>query len=321
MMTSTYRTGVLRVARAPLRISVIGGGTDVPEMIDQIGLGLCLTLAINRYVTAVVREDTERQELSLDDAIDTALTRASINTAVTDVKFLSDAPDRCGTGLGSSSAWMKALREASGFNDPSDPGKNFLIEREAGIMCGYQDHASAAAGYSALHTFGSHKNVRREDGREYHSITTDALSKEDVTWLSDRIRLFKIGGSRNGLDILKDQAERMRVGLRNEGSTILGAALKFVTAMKIRNHSLCVDCIEEAWYAKKSFSEHVSNDVVEAARSTAKSCGADTSKLLGAGAAGYLMTFGSPRDIATMTDKMTEAGYENVQFSAITKES
>jgi D-glycero-alpha-D-manno-heptose-7-phosphate kinase len=149
------------VTRAPTRIDLGGGWTDVPPYCDREG-GFVCNVAINRYATATIGPG---ESFDSEDALVRAIVRRlELETAA--VSLASDFP--VSAGLGGSSSAIAALLVAAaelrgvkwGRAEIAEAGRLFEVE-ELGIAGGRQDHYAATFGGALALTFGNGIEVRR----------------------------------------------------------------------------------------------------------------------------------------------------------------
>jgi D-glycero-alpha-D-manno-heptose-7-phosphate kinase len=312
------------IARSPLRISLGGGGTDVPSYYEEHE-GFLLAAAINRYVyVTVMRPFTEGIYLKYSEIEQVAqvasvrhpiirevLTELNLKTPQIEITTLADIPS--GTGLGSSGSFTTALVKAlfAHYRKNIHPAQlaemacRIEIEK-LGEPIGKQDQYIAA--YGGITEFNFHK-----DGSV--SSTPLELSVQTVHELEDNLLLFFTGISRSAGSILKDQVDKSKannakmlenlhftkdLGLRSKAALLQGDAKKFG------------ELLHEHWEHKKSRSTGMSSEFIDHAYTKALQFGAIGGKLVGAGGGGFLMFYASDKEM--LRKKMSELGLEEVRF-------
>jgi len=312
------------IARSPLRISLGGGGTDVPSYYQEHN-GFLLAAAIDRYVyVTVMRPFTEGIYLKYSEIEQVAqvesiehpiirevLAEFQLKTPQVEITTLADIPS--GTGLGSSGSFTTALLKAL----HAHYRKNIHTEQLAEMACkieieklgepiGKQDQYIAA--YGGITEFNFHK-----DG----SVTSAPLnlSVQTVHDLEDNLLLFFTGISRSAGSILKDQVDKSKandskmvenlhftkdLGLRSKAALLKGDTKKFGELM------------HEHWEHKKSRSSGMTSDFIDDAYSNAIKAGAVGGKLVGAGGGGFLMFYAHDKE--TLRKRMSQLGLEEVRF-------
>jgi len=312
------------IARSPLRISLGGGGTDVPSYYQEHE-GFLLAAAIDRYVyVTVMRPFTEgiflkyseiEQVSKVEDVkhpiIREVLTELKLKTPQVEITTLADIPS--GTGLGSSGSFTTALIKAlyAHYRKNIHPQQlaelACLIEIERlGEPIGKQDQYIAA--YGGISEFTFHK-----DGSV--SSAPLNLSVQTVHDLEDNLVLFFTGISRSAGSILKDQVDKSKA---NNSSMIDN--LHFTKNLGIRSKAALLkndsysfgELMHEHWEHKKSRSNGMSNEFIDNAYDKALQAGAVGGKLVGAGGGGFLMFYASDKE--KLRNKMSEIGLEEVRF-------
>jgi D-glycero-alpha-D-manno-heptose-7-phosphate kinase len=312
------------IARSPLRISLGGGGTDVPSYYEEHE-GFLIAAAIDRYVyVTVMRPFAEGIYLKYSEIeqvkqvanvahpiMREVLAELELKTPQIEITTLADIPS--GTGLGSSGSFTTALVKAL----YAHYRKNIHPEQLAEMACrieieklgepiGKQDQYIAA--YGGITEFNFHK-----DGSVSSSPLN--LSVKTVHDLEDNLLLFFTGISRSASSILKDQVDKSKandanmvdnlhftknLGLRSKEALLLGDTHKFGELM------------HEHWSHKKSRSNGMTNKFIDDAYSQAIQAGAVGGKLVGAGGGGFLMFYASDKE--KLRSKMSEIGLEEVRF-------
>ena len=297
-------------AKAPLRVSFAGGGTDVPPFPEREG-GLVLNATINRYAYGTLRprEDEEIQIESADfglqerydreqplvfdgklDLIKAAIRRLEGPDARGFDLFLrSNAPP--GSGLGSSSTLMVTLIGLlKGFlalplTEYEIAHLSYVIERtEAGIKGGLQDQYAA--------TFGGFNFIEFEADRVI--VNPLRIRAELVNELEHNMLLAYTGATRRSDGIIEDQTsryesseERTLDGLRQQK----GFAVEMKNALLQSRPRAFGELLHEAWEAKKKMSPRISNDFIEEAYEEARRAGAVGGKVTGAGGGGFMLFY------------------------------
>ena len=312
------------IARSPLRISLGGGGTDVPSYYQEHE-GFLLAAAIDRYVYVTVmrpfREgiylkysEIEQVKKAIDvkhPIVREVLVGLNLKTPQIEITTLADIPS--GTGLGSSGSFTTALIKAlySHFR------KNIHPQQLAELACaieieklkepiGKQDQYIAA--YGGITEFNFHR-----DG----SVSSSPLdlSMQTVHDLEDNLVLFFTGISRSASSILKDQVVK---SIAHDSNMIDN--LHFTKDLGLRSKAALLrndthkfgELMHEHWEHKKSRSNGMSNEFIDTAYTKALQSGAVGGKLVGAGGGGFLMFYANDKE--RLRYKMAEIGLEEVRF-------
>jgi len=294
-------------AKAPLRVSFAGGGTDVPPFPEQEG-GLVLSATINRYAFGALapREDScihiesvdfdlsldygADEEMAFDGRLD--LAKAAIREMGRggyDLFLHSNAPP--GSGLGSSSAVMVTLigllKEFHGqeLTDYEVAELAFDLERrQLGIRGGMQDQYAAAFGGFNFIEFGSDRVV----------VNPLRIPRDVVHELEHNMVLFYTGKTRTSDHIIEDQTDRWQ---RGEEDALAGLRAGKDLAVAMKNALLqrqlndFGDLLGTAWEEKKKMSPRISNEFIDTAYEEALRHGALGGKVTGAGGGGYMLLY------------------------------
>jgi D-glycero-alpha-D-manno-heptose-7-phosphate kinase len=310
-------TGIVR-ARAPLRLGLAGGGTDVSPYCDEFG-GYVLNATIDRYAYATLRPlatpvlrfvaaDQGRTvelpldaELRLDGQLD--LHKAVYSTLMSlapdpsrlalEVTTFCDAP--AGSGLGASSTLVVAMVRAYAelLNLPLDDytiaQHAFRIERiDCGLGGGRQDQYSATfGGFNFMEFYGQ--------GR---AVVNPLRVKSDILCeLEASLVLFYTGVSRESARIIADQSSGIAAGNSTAIEAMHGLkreALTMKECLLKGDFQGIVESMHQGWDSKKRSARTVSNPLIDAIYDAALNAGAQAGKVSGAGGGGFMMFFVPP---------------------------
>jgi len=312
------------IARSPLRISLGGGGTDLPSYYREHE-GFLLAAAIDKYVfVTVMRPFTPGVFLKYSNLenvktiheikhpiIREVLTMEGLEVPQVEIATLADIPS--GTGLGSSGSFTTALIKAV----YAHRRKLILPQDLAELAChveidrlqepiGKQDQYIAAFGGLTCFTF--HKDNR---------VTAKPLkiSQETLHDLEDHLLLFFTGFSRSAGGILKDQKVRTQ---KNDAEMLKNLHTVKELGFRSREALEAGDCkkfgqiMHEHWEHKKKRSGGMSNPKIDEWYELGMKNGAVGGKLVGAGGGGFLMFYAGDRQ--RLRQAMTQAGLEEVRF-------
>jgi D-glycero-alpha-D-manno-heptose-7-phosphate kinase len=310
--------------RSPLRISLGGGGTDLPSYYREHG-GFLIAGAIDKYVYVnVVRpfkagiylKYSKLEQVSAVDEIQHPIIREAIrmlgfNTPQIEITTLADIP--AGTGLGSSGSFTTALLKALYMHRmrPIDPNNlarlacEIEIER-LGEPVGKQDQYIAACGGLTCFTFNPDDSV---------DVEPLQISMDTRFDLEDNLLLFFTGFSRSAGSILQDQNTRTR----SNDQEMVGN-LHYVKELGLRSKQLLQAgrtadfgaLMHEHWEHKKRRSGGMSNPQIDEWYELGMKSGATGGKLVGAGGGGFLLFYASDRN--RLRHVMTAAGLQEVRF-------
>ena len=312
------------IARSPLRITLGGGGTDLPSYYREHE-GFLVSAAIDKYVYVnVMRPFTEGIYLKYSQLehvekisevkhpiIREALQMLGFRTPQVEITTLADIP--AGTGLGSSGSFTTALLKALYTHRKRHLHQEELAELAChieidrlGEPIGKQDQYIAAVGGITCFTF--HKDDK---------VTAVPLSINMDTMfnLEDNLLLFFTGYSRSASGILKDQQVRSQ----NKNADML-ANLHYVkdlgyrskAALESGNTVLFGELMHEHWEHKKRRSGGMSNPQIDEWYELGMKNGAIGGKLVGAGGGGFLMFMAHDRN--KLRQILAAAGLEEVRF-------
>ena len=312
------------ITRSPLRISLGGGGTDLPSYYKDHE-GFLIAAAINKYVYVnVMRPFVEgiflkySQFESVNSIFDVkhpivreAMYLLDFKSPQIEISAFADIP--AGTGLGSSGSFTTALLKALYLHrkrhlhqsDLAELACHIEIDR-LGEPIGKQDQYAAAFGGVTCFTF--HKD---------NKVTAVPLNISINTMfdLEDNLLLFFTGFLRSASSILKDQKDRTQ----NSDLDML-ANLHFVKDLGFRSKKALEDgdttlfgeLMHEHWEHKKRRSGGMSNQQIDEWYDLGMKNGAIGGKIVGAGGGGFLMFMAQDRN--KLRNAMAHAGLEEVRF-------
>jgi D-glycero-alpha-D-manno-heptose-7-phosphate kinase len=312
------------LTRAPLRISLGGGGTDLPSYYRKHG-GFLIAAAINKYVyIALQRTYVEQliiryskyENVTHPSEVKHPIIREALAMMKHDGKFLeitSMADIASGTGLGSSGSFGAALLKAlHAWNHQLTPNEEIAaqaceieIDRLKEPVGKQDQYISALGGITCL-------EFRTDDTVKAWPL---ALSQDTQEELEDNLMLFFTGYSRSASAILKEQDQKSK-----EGDVTMFENLHFIKELGMRSKAAMESgdldefgrIMNEHWQSKRKRSQGMTNAVIDDIYETALSSGAVGGKLIGAGGGGFLLFYASdkPRLLRAMRAK----GLSEVRF-------
>jgi len=293
------------ISRTPLRISFVGGGTDLPDFYEEHG-GAVISTTVDKWIHVVVArrfEGNVRVSYSRTEIVEQAseveheLVREALRvTGIprgVDVMTLADVPSQ-GTGLGSSSTvtvgLLNALYAFQGvYKAPVQLAEEAArIEIEIlGKPIGRQDqYAAAVGGFNLIEFLPHHEGVRVEP-----VIQPPGTLKR----LHRSLLLFYTGRQRSASQVLQQQQTAVRNG---RAVVTLQKMRDFAYELRERLGAGEVDAVgrllHENWILKKGLVEDISNADVDGWYERALDAGATGGKILGAGAGGFFLVFAPP---------------------------
>lgn len=292
------------ISRTPLRISLVGGGTDLPSFYQRHGGGAVVSTAIDKYVYVSVnkkfdgktRVSYSRTE-NVDDPKDLQhdLVREALNLyneRGLEITSVSDIPGE-GTGLGSSSSFtVGLLASLSGKTRSGTPWPPVMMAESAysieANLCGHpvgrQDQYAAAFGGFNLYSF-TNGNV---------SVQPIVVPKDGLEHIERNLMLFWTGQSRSANEILRVQNARMRDNHPDViayGIAMRDIAFELKDSLERGSYRVLGKALHLNWSMKKEMSVGISNDSIDALYNRAMETGALGGKLCGAGGGGFLLFY------------------------------
>jgi D-glycero-alpha-D-manno-heptose-7-phosphate kinase len=285
------------ITQTPLRIGLIGGGTDLPDYYREHG-GRVINCAIDKYIYVIVKERfdddiyvnySKKEIVSRIDDLEHELVREAMRmTGVTkgvEITTLADIPS-AGSGLGSSSSvtvgLLHALFAYTGRQVSAEELARGACEIEierCGKPIGKQDQYIAA--------FGGIRDIRFGPGED---VAADelALTSAGRRALQHQIMLFYTGVTRSANSILAEQNANIAA---TQPQLDLLRDLASFAADRLRGGDIDAigAAVREAWEAKRKLASGVSNERIDRAVSQALEAGASGAKVTGAGGGGFLL--------------------------------
>ena len=311
------------ISRTPLRISIGGGGTDLPSYYS-LSPGFVLSAAINKYIFIAINETFTDDYFLKYSAIERATSPADIEHPIIreallahsigpaiEVVSLADIP--AGTGLGSSGAFTVGLlraiyaykREAVTVSALADEACRIEIER-LGRPIGKQDQYIAAFGGLTCFEFDADGSVR---------VSPLAIANRTLHDLEENLLMFFTGYSRGADDVLLEQDQRSEAGDKAMIANldyIRSLGLQTKVALEQGDVIQFGEIMNEHWAHKKRRSSSMSNSVIDHCYEVALTNGAVGGKLVGAGAGGFLLFYAKDRQ--ALRSAMGKEGLPEVRF-------
>jgi D-glycero-alpha-D-manno-heptose-7-phosphate kinase len=311
------------IARSPLRISLGGGGTDLPSYYQDHG-GFLIAAAMDKhiyitvhrpFVDEVIVKYSQLERVAAAHELKHPIVREALQMAgirhQVEIASMSDIP--AGTGLGSSGSFTTALlRGLHALNRTFVPPRQLAEEAchieidVLGEPIGKQDQYIAAFGGVTCFTF-------EKDG--YVKVEPLKADAETIANLEDNLCLFFTGYTRSASEILKDQNEKSKqndqkmidnmhytkdLGYRSREALEKGDLHGFAALM------------HEHWERKRARTQGMSNQKIDEWYEAARANGALGGKIIGAGGGGFLMFY--TEDKTRLRHAMRAAGLREVRF-------
>ena len=312
------------ITRTPLRISIGGGGTDLPSYYERFG-GVVISAAIDKYVyitsnrtfrPGYLLKYAKTEHVQSIGEVEHGIMREvlrllGIEPAI-EIVSIADVP--AGTGLGSSGSFtvglLHALHAFTRVRIDAGELARMACEVEMTILgqpCGKQDQYIAAHGGLMIQEFHPGGAV---------TLTPLGLAEDTLRDLDENLLLFFTGYSRTGHELLEDQKTRSEKG---EGDMlenlhfIKDQGIKIRQALEGGATADFAGLMHDHWMRKKNRSENMSNDRIDGLYDLALENGALGGKLVGAGGGGFLMFYAE--DSRRLRRAMADQGLQEMDFS------
>jgi len=312
------------ISRTPVRISFVGGGTDLPGYY-RTGFGAVVSTAIQYYIYVIAKkrfEDSYRisySETEITDKLEEikhGLIREAIRMVdvpkYLEILTLADIPGK-GTGLGSSGSLSVGLLNALYKFIGIIQNKEFLAREacrlEIDILkksCGKQDQYAASFGGLNYIQFNKDESVIVEPIK-LSSNTLNELEDSlmlfytNITRPSDTILPYQARNIPNRMEILdkmKDQAVKLRDMLRDNDISELG------------------NMLHQGWTYKKQLAKGISNPIIDSYYHKAMKAGALGGKISGAGGGGFLLLYVERKDQDRVREVLSNLKEVEVRFDS-----
>jgi D-glycero-alpha-D-manno-heptose-7-phosphate kinase len=312
------------IVRSPLRISLGGGGTDLPSYYQDHS-GFLIAAAIDKYVYITLHQTFVREliikysklerVLDINDIehpiIRESLKHVGVGAPNLEITSMADIP--AGTGLGSSGSFTTALLKAL-----HTLKKNLIHPRElAEEAChieiellkesvGKQDQYIAAYGGITCFRFLENGAVEAWPLK---------ITQETLYNLEDNLLLFFTGYSRSASSILKEQDDKSKdkdSDMTSNLHFVKDLGLKSKEALEKSDLHEFANLMNVHWEHKKHRSKNMSNTQIDDWYTLARENGALGGKMIGAGGGGFLMFYTD--DKVRLRHSMMQAGLQEVRF-------
>jgi len=312
------------MTRSPLRISLGGGGTDLPSYYQE-HTGFVLSAAINKYVyitvhdafqpEIIVKYSSMERVASVDQIkhpiVREAIRLVGIRHPAIEIISIADIP--AGTGLGSSGSFTTALLRALHAHEKHLVQARDIAEQACHVELdllhepiGKQDQFIAAFGGVTCFDFVPDGTV---------NVSPLKADRETLNVLEEDLLLFFTGFSRSASNILKDQDTRSRAADKSmieNLHVIKDLGLQSREALEKGDLRTFAELMNVHWDHKRKRSQGMSNPQIDAWYELARRNGALGGKLIGAGGGGFLMFYAEEK--ARLRKTLTAAGLTEVRF-------
>jgi D-glycero-alpha-D-manno-heptose-7-phosphate kinase len=314
----------LIITRSPLRITLGGGGTDLPSYYERHA-GFLIAAAIDRYVYITIHDNfsddliikySRLERVPSAEYVEHPIFREALNLLGLDgrsmeISSMADIP--AGTGLGSSGSFTTALLKALHAHKKNIVHPHELAEQACHIEIdrlaeeiGKQDQYISAYGGLTCFEFATDGSVHARP----LGVSTETLYN-----LEDNLLLFFTGYSRSASEVLQDQNRRSLehdAEVEQNLTELKDIAYRTEDALLNADLHCFAELLNAQWQHKKRRTANASNSQIDAWYELAMQNGARGGKLIGAGGGGFLMFYSE--DKPTLRRAMFEAGLREVRF-------
>ncbi len=312
------------ITRAPLRITLGGGGTDLPSYYEQFG-GFVLSAAISKYIFIAVNQTFTPDYFLKYSALERVGHPRDIEHPIVrevlqahdigpSVEIVSMADIPAGTGLGSSGAFTVGLLHAVyAFRrnhvtpgDLADEACAIEIDRLSRPV-GKQDQYVAAFGGIKCYDFAPDGGV---------AVSPLGISADTMYDLEEHLLMFFTGYSRGADQVLVEQKTRSEGGdpqMIDNLHYVKELGLRCKTALEQADTEGFAGIMHEHWEHKKKRSASMSNHRIDGWYQRGREAGALGGKLVGAGAGGFLLFY--TRHPRALRQAMASEGLSEVRFT------
>lgn len=312
------------VTKTPLRMSFVGGGSDLPVFYRRFG-GAVVSTTIDKYIYLTVNQKFDQKIRLCYSRVEEPTSVAKIRHPLVrealqmlgvkggiEIMSTADIPAK-GTGLGSSSSYtiglLNALYAYQGQFASAERLARECCEIEitrCGEPIGKQDQYAAAFGGFNFIQFHPDDSV---------SVTPIVCKRETLRTIQEGTLVFYTGITRSASGILKHQQEA--VASEKAKQKTLQKMVKLAEDMRAElqrnNASAFGEMLHENWELKRSLTAQVSTSAIDDWYRRARQAGATGGKLLGAGSGGFLMFYAPPEKHEAITAELEEL--RRVQFN------
>ncbi len=314
------------ITRAPLRIPLGGGGTDLPSYYSEYG-GFILSAAIDKYVFINVnRPKTDNSirlkyaETEIVDRVDDikhplfreALRATGVASNI-EIASLADVP--AGTGMGSSGSFLVALltalhalkRENIPTSALAEEACTIEIERAGQPVGKHDQYLAAFGGLTCL-------EIERDGNVRVHPL---AVSGDTLEELRNNTLIFYTGIVRRSFDILQQQQRDTQAGDRSVVESLHATkeiGLEIKSAVERGDLECFGRLLDVHWQNKKKRSSRISDSHLDEIYEVAKRSGALGGKLMGAGGGGFFMFYVPNGRKPSVRGAMSAAGLAEMPF-------
>jgi len=313
------------ISRTPLRMSLVGGGTDLPVFYRKYG-GAVVSTAINQFVYITVNKKFDQrirvsysktEEARSVERIRHPLVREAMKLlglkGGVEITSIADIPAR-GSGLGSSSTFTVGLLHAlHAYAERYASAEQLAREaceieiQRCGEPIGKQDQYAAAFGGFNFIEFNPDDSV---------SVEPILCKRETLQRLQQNLLVFYTGIVRSASAILKDQQEIVLAEKSKQKMLcrMVELARELKAELQRNNLDAFGEIIHANWELKRSLTDQISTSQIDSWYQTARQRGAIGGKLLGAGSGGFMMFYAPPERHEAIMDGLKDLRRIDIRF-------
>ena len=312
---------IMILSKTPFRISLIGGGSDLPSFYKNSG-GAVISMSINKYIYISLHQKFDKgyrigysktENCQTLEQIKHDIVRESVrySEVIDNLEITSIADIPAGTGLGSSSSFAVGLTNALLKYIKASSSKKKLAEIACNIEInilnkpiGKQDQYAAAFGGLNLIEFTKNGPI------SVHPLTLNHNTKEEMF---GRFLLFHTGGVRSANNILKEQVFNLENDKKYSDLTRSLVSLTYELHNQLQNNNIndIGYILDQGWQIKKNLSSNISNEYINNIYDKAIEAGAQGGKLLGAGSSGFILLYADKKFHTSIRNTL---GLHEVEF-------
>lgn len=312
------------ISKTPVRISIGGGGTDLPSFYSRFG-SFFISAAINKYIYIIVQERRyyddfvikySKTEITKDvnkiqnEIVRECLKLLKINTPL-EIVSISDVGGL--SGLGSSGAFTVGLLNALHAFKKEAVSREQLAEEACTVAIDILNCPSGKQD-EYISTFGGFTSFRiNKKGKV--NVLMDDFDENFIRELEHYLYMFYTGINRESkaiLDIQKGATENNDQQVINNLNEVQKLGKEIRKALKNKNSKLFGELLHKHWYLKRE-RDKTTNPKLDKWYKLARQSGAAGGKIMGAGGGGFFL-FYCDKNAPSLINKLTTSGLRNIPF-------
>ncbi len=293
------------ITRTPLRISFVGGGSDLPAFYER-EQGAVVSTAIDKYIYITTNPKFDhkiRASYSVTEIVESVdklnheLIRESMKllgiTSGVEITSISDIPSQ-GTGLGSSGSYTVGLLNALYAANGHMAGAERLAAEACHVEMDLCHHPSGKQD-QYIAAYGGLQFIRfNPDGTVF--VDPVICAPETKESLQNGLLMLYTGMTRKTRNLLAEQAKLTREKPDKQASLrkMVGLAHQLLEALERNDLGGFGEIMHAGWLEKRKLTAHISNTQIDGWYQRARMAGAIGGKILGAGGGGFLLLYAPP---------------------------